>query len=68
MHNLNLAFDIAERDLDIPKMLDAEGELFVVGKLAFLDYVHWLVLEEGVVIQICDLFLYSSMSIACWFF
>ena len=37
MHNLNLAFDIAERDLDIPKMLDAEGELFVVGKLAFLD-------------------------------
>ncbi len=25
MDNLNLAFEIAERDLDIPKMLDAEG-------------------------------------------
>ena len=28
LDNLNLAFDIAERYLDIPKMLDAEGELF----------------------------------------
>ena len=25
--NLNLAFDIAERYLDIPRMLDAEGEI-----------------------------------------
>lgn len=25
--NLNLAFDIAEKHLDIPRMLDAEGEL-----------------------------------------
>lgn len=25
MGNLNLAFDIAEKHLDIPKMLDAEG-------------------------------------------
>ena len=32
LDNLNLAFDIAERYLDIPKMLDAEGELF---KLSF---------------------------------
>lgn len=24
--NLNLAFDIAEKHLDIPKMLDAEGK------------------------------------------
>ena len=27
MTNLNLAFDIAEKHLDIPKMLDAEGKL-----------------------------------------
>ncbi len=27
MHNLNLAFEVAERDLDIPKMLDAEGKI-----------------------------------------
>ena len=25
MQNLNLAFDIAEKYLDIPKMLDADG-------------------------------------------
>ena len=26
MGNLNLAFEIAEKHLDIPKMLDAEGK------------------------------------------
>lgn len=28
MTNLNTAFDVAEKYLDIPKMLDAEGEQF----------------------------------------
>jgi hypothetical protein len=28
MKNLNLAFDIAEKYLDIPKMLDADGNFF----------------------------------------
>lgn len=27
MTNLNMAFDIAEQHLDIPKMLDAEGKI-----------------------------------------
>lgn len=29
MTNLNNAFEVAEKHLDIPKMLDAEGELIV---------------------------------------
>lgn len=30
MTNLNNAFEVAEKHLDIPKMLDAEGELVVI--------------------------------------
>lgn len=30
LHNLNLAFDIAEKYLDIPRMLDPEGQIFSV--------------------------------------
>jgi hypothetical protein len=29
MRNLNYAFDVAEKHLDIPRMLDAEGIYFV---------------------------------------
>lgn len=31
--NINLAMEIAEKHLDIPKMLDAEGELSTVLQL-----------------------------------
>lgn len=31
--NINLAMEIAEKHLDIPKMLDAEGELSTVLRL-----------------------------------
>lgn len=36
LENLNTAFDVAEKHLDIPRMLDAEG--------AFLIYLNFLVL------------------------
>lgn len=36
MTNLNTAFDVAEKYLDIPKMLDAEGELMRRESVAFL--------------------------------
>ena len=29
MYNLNYAFEVAEKELDIPKMLDAEGKIFL---------------------------------------
>lgn len=35
MTNLNLAFDVAEKHLDIPKMLDAEGKCLHV-----CTYIH----------------------------
>lgn len=34
MTNLNNAFEVAEKHLDIPKMLDAEGELIFFGFLS----------------------------------
>lgn len=41
MENLNLAFDVAEKHLDIPRMLDPEGRQFqssmIVKGNFFLD-------------------------------
>ncbi len=37
LKNLNLAFDIAEKHLDIPKMLDAEGKYFNRYNLKFFE-------------------------------
>ena len=49
MDNLNLAFDIAEKYLDIPKMLDAEGNIKILAKTIksvnyklFSDFPHFL--------------------------
>lgn len=33
LYNLNLAFDVAEKYLDIPRMLDAEGNSFPFAPL-----------------------------------
>lgn len=41
MTNLNNAFEVAEKHLDIPKMLDAEGELLVPVVFWFFS-VHLL--------------------------
>lgn len=34
--NINLAMEIAEKHLDIPKMLDAEGESYILLKFVLL--------------------------------
>ncbi len=44
MTNLNYAFEVAEKHLDIPKMLDAEGKLFVSALCAKL--IIWWKLEQ----------------------
>ncbi len=40
MTNLNTAFDVAEKYLDIPKMLDAEGET-CGGQVSFCSSSLW---------------------------
>lgn len=42
MHNLNLAFEVAEKHLDIPKMLDAEGILTNTFNICLFISVHKL--------------------------
>lgn len=43
--NINLAMEIAEKHLDIPKMLDAEGEtnlvlLTLIKSISYVDFGH----------------------------
>lgn len=37
MANLNLAFEVAEKHLDIPRMLDADGKVILMVSLASLQ-------------------------------
>jgi len=39
LYNLNLAFDVAEKYLDIPRMLDAEGISDAI-EINVLKYIH----------------------------
>ncbi|MFH4984801.1 hypothetical protein AB6A40_011510 [Gnathostoma spinigerum] len=39
IHNLNLAFEVAEKHLDIPRMLDAEGLLNLIHSCHILSYL-----------------------------
>ena len=36
LENLNYAFDVAEKHLDIPRMLDAEGKLIAKFQLCII--------------------------------
>lgn len=42
--NLNLAFDIAEKHLDIPRMLDAEGKILILNIFIFKSISPFLCL------------------------
>lgn len=37
MENLNTAFDVAEKHLNIPRMLDADGRLLSIAYLSYLN-------------------------------
>jgi len=57
LYNLNLAFDVAEKYLDIPRMLDAEGiadaiEINVVKK--FCNNFCCLTLNMSCLQHVCD--------------
>ncbi|KIH42986.1 hypothetical protein ANCDUO_27022, partial [Ancylostoma duodenale] len=39
LHNLNLAFDVAEKHLDIPRMLDAEDAAVNPDEKSIMTYV-----------------------------
>ena len=51
IHNLNLAFDLAEKHFGVPKMLDAKDMIEKPNDLAIMTYIssfyHALVKNEG---------------------
>ena len=55
MYNLNYAFEVAEKELDIPKMLDAEGNLFWQKRCNFFlleKRTFWSFLANWILVDI----------------
>lgn len=60
MENLNTAFDVAEKYLDIPRMLDPEGMCFI--EIKFQSYFYFCFYDNGVGIKKKKCFSLHSVS------